>query len=48
LLGEEPAAKYKQWMEKVQYDPEHDKNEPVETAPAPAPAQKPAGTSALQ
>jgi hypothetical protein len=48
LLGEEPAAKYKQWMEKVQYDPEHGKNEPVETAPAPAPAQKPAGTSALQ
>ena len=42
LLGEEPAAKYKQWMEKVQYDPEHGKNEPVETAPAPA--QAPAGT----
>ena len=44
LLGEEPAAKYKEWMEKVQYDPEHGKNEPVETAPAPA--QKPAGVSA--
>jgi hypothetical protein len=44
LLGEEPAAKYKEWMEKVQYDPEHGKNEPVEPAPAakpaPAPAQK--------
>jgi hypothetical protein len=36
LLGEEPAAKYKQWMEKVQYDPEHGKNEPVEAAPNPS------------
>jgi hypothetical protein len=29
LLSEEPASKYKEWMEKVQYDPEHGKNEPV-------------------
>ena len=38
LLGEEQAAKYKQWMEKVLYDPEHGRNEPVELAPAPAEA----------
>jgi hypothetical protein len=44
VLHEEPAAKYKEWMVKHQYDPEHGKNEPVATAaePAPAPAQVPA------
>ena len=35
-LGEEPAARFKEWMEKHQYDPEHGKNEPVAVAPAPA------------
>jgi hypothetical protein len=46
VLHEEPAAKYKQWMDKHQYDPEHGKNEPVAATPAPAPAsvQTPAGT----
>lgn len=34
LLGEMPAAKYKEWMKKVQYDPEHGLNEPVAAAPA--------------
>jgi hypothetical protein len=43
LLGEEPAAHYKEWMEKVQYDPEHGKNEPVPVAPASA-----AGTPAAK
>ncbi len=37
LLAEEPAAAYKEWMEKVQYDPEHGKDEPVSPATA-APA----------
>ena len=32
LLGEEPAAHYKEWMDKHQYDPEHGKNEPVALA----------------
>jgi hypothetical protein len=41
LMGEEPAATYKEWMEKHQYDPEHGKNEPVETAPTPAGANVP-------
>jgi hypothetical protein len=35
-LDEEPATKFKEWMDKHQYDPEHDKNEPVAMAPAPA------------
>lgn len=38
LLNEEPAAKYKEWMEKTQYDPEKGKNEPVKAPAAPAPA----------
>jgi hypothetical protein len=29
MLGEEPAAKFKEWMAKHQYDPEHGMNEPV-------------------
>ncbi len=41
-LYEEPAAKFKEWMEKVQYDPEHGKNEPVQPVPAPATAGTPA------
>jgi hypothetical protein len=28
-FGEEPAEKYKAWMDKVQYDPEHGKNVPI-------------------
>jgi hypothetical protein len=35
-LDEEPAAKFREWMEKHQYDPEHGKNEPVAAPPAPA------------
>lgn len=38
LLGEEPAARFKEWMEKHQYDPVHGKNEPVPLAPAPSTA----------
>jgi hypothetical protein len=30
---EEPAAEFKEWMEKHQYDPEHGKNVPVMAAP---------------
>jgi len=40
-LDEEPAAKFKEWMDRHQYDPEHGKNEPVQVAPihaAPTPA----------
>lgn len=44
LVDEEPAAAYKQWMDKRQYDPEHGKNEPIASAPAQAPA--PAAPSA--
>lgn len=29
MVGEEPAAKFKEWMVAHQYDPEHGKNEPV-------------------
>jgi hypothetical protein len=39
LVDEEPPAKFKQWMDKRQYDPEHGKNEPVPAAPTtPEPA----------
>ncbi|MGA2350208.1 MAG: hypothetical protein ABSF70_07240 [Terracidiphilus sp.] len=41
LLGEESAARYKEWMDKHQYDPEHGKNIPI--AVEPEPAQTPAG-----
>jgi hypothetical protein len=41
LLGEEPAAKYKEWMVKHEYDPEKGKNEP-EAAPEPATSGAPA------
>ncbi|HEY1254593.1 MAG TPA: hypothetical protein VGF01_07420 [Terracidiphilus sp.] len=43
LLREEPAASFKEWMEKHQYDPEHGKNEPVATTSDAAP--KPPATS---
>ncbi len=44
-LGEEPAAKYKAWMIKHQYDPEHGKNEPVAPEPSETPA---AGTMPVE
>lgn len=39
MLGEEPIAKFKEWMDRVHYDPEKGLNEPIrEPAPAaPAP-----------
>lgn len=45
LLGEEPAAKFKDWMVRHQYDPEHGLNEPVNPSSEPAQssdAQQPA------
>lgn len=42
-LGEEPQDRFKAWMEKHKYDPEHGLNEPVALEPAPA---APAGPSA--
>jgi len=44
VFGEMPAAKFKAWMEKVQYDPEHGKNEPIQPPAAPAAPQAPQGT----
>lgn len=35
-LEEVPAAKYKEWMVKHQYDPEHGMDLPVEAAAGPA------------
>lgn len=43
-LSEEPAVKFKAWMDRHQYDPEHGKNEPVLLPPAPASAQAPPAT----
>lgn len=37
-LASEPSAAFKQWMEKHEYDPEHGKNSPTNTAPAGAAA----------
>ena len=34
-LNEEPAAVFKEWMEKHQYDPEHGKNQPTGLSPSP-------------
>jgi len=36
LVDSEPAAKYKEWMDKRQYDPEHGKDEPTPAANEPA------------
>lgn len=47
-LEEEPAAKYKEWMVKHQYDPEHGKDLPVAAAHESAPAQAPGGANAPQ
>lgn len=38
-LEEEPVATFKAWMESHQYDPEHGKNEPVNTPAATDPKQ---------
>jgi hypothetical protein len=41
-----PAADFKRWMERTQYDPEHDKNTPITPAPASkAPAPSAAGSA---
>ncbi|HUV68817.1 MAG TPA: hypothetical protein VMW15_04090 [Terracidiphilus sp.] len=39
LLGEEPAAEFRQWMIKHDYDPEHGKDQPVRLSAAPQPPQ---------
>jgi hypothetical protein len=41
-FGEEPAERFKAWMGKYQYDPEHGKNEPVRPAEAVASSLDPA------
>jgi hypothetical protein len=56
LVDEEPADKFKQWMDRRQYDPEHGKNEPSPAprapyeppAPPPATPTVPPGTPAPQ
>ena len=47
---EVPAAQFKEWMVKHQYDPEHGKEVPMASAPEPKTAKTPAdtGTSAPQ
>lgn len=45
-LEEEPAARFKEWMVKHQYDPEHGLDLPVAAAPEPKPAQAPAAANA--
>ncbi|HZP03890.1 MAG TPA: hypothetical protein VFB43_03240 [Terracidiphilus sp.] len=44
-LNEEPQDKFKAWMEKHKYDPEHGLNEPVALEPAPAAPPTPAATA---
>jgi hypothetical protein len=39
-LKTEPVERYKQWMDRVQYDPEHGKSTPQEPASNPEPAAK--------
>lgn len=41
-FGEEPAEKFQAWMVKVQYDPEHGKNEPIKPVEAAASGLDPA------
>jgi hypothetical protein len=41
LLNEEPAADFKEWMVKHQYDPEHGMNQPVRTSPEPSSSTPP-------
>jgi hypothetical protein len=46
LVDEKPAAEFKEWMDKRQYDPEHGKNEPTPAKNEPAPeAPAPPGTA---
>ncbi len=45
LLGEVPAAKYKEWMVKHEYDPEHGKDEPTAAASAGTATGSPAPTT---
>ena len=47
-LEEQPAAKFKEWMVKHQYDPEHGMNLPAESAPVPKPTQAPPPAGAQQ
>ena len=42
LVEEEPATRYKEWMDRRQYDPEHDKNQPASAEPASPEAATPA------
>lgn len=37
-LATEPSENFKRWMEKHQYDPEHGKNQPTNSAPQGAPS----------
>jgi hypothetical protein len=46
-LGLMPVAKYRDWMKRVDYDPEHGKNIPV-APPAKAPASQPAASPNAQ
>lgn len=56
LVDEVPAAKYKEWMDKRQYDPEHGKDQPTsaggdqmsETPVTAAPPQPATGTASPQ
>lgn len=36
MIDEEPVEKFKQWMNRRQYDPEHGKNEPLPAPSAPS------------
>ena len=42
-MSSEPSEKFKAWMVKHEYDPEHGKNTPVKLEAEPAAAGKPAG-----
>jgi hypothetical protein len=44
LLGVEPTDRFKEWMVKHDYDPEHGKNTPTLNAPAAQPASAPQST----
>ena len=44
MLGTEPIARFKEWMVKHDYDPEHGKNNPTMTQPGAQSAQTPQPT----
>ena len=44
LLGTEPIDRFKDWMVKHDYDPEHGKNNPMMTQPAGQPTRAPQPT----